>query len=556
MKMQICTVSLLALATAACVTPYAPPPTTVSVAGDVTVDEGGLAVIPVTKTGNGAAKFTWQTVPGTADASDFVGSSGTLNTSGNATIAVQTLKDGAVEGAETFSLLIGPKGQTSVADPESVVTIAANGGPPVPPSGDIFVDNLAGLPPINSVDPQLATKPASVPPSSAPDVVGALRFVCGFAGIGRFDPKVYPGDTTGKSHGHQFYGNTHINPASTYESLRGEGPSTCAYGEYPANRSGYWQPWLEDGRGHVLQPDIVVVYYKRRPPTDPVCSNSANPQYQGQCVEMPNGMFYIAGFDFLTNKAPDNFSFTCQLNGGTVYSYKTMAEAAASGRCVAGAEFGSRIDGPSCWDGKRVDSTNHRDHVVYGSYGSWGYYKCPTTHPYVIPTLTILSTWRIVAGDDPTLWRFSSDHMRPDLPAGATFHVDFFMAWEPGVHAMWEAPGCLGKMLNCNSGVTGNGRIINHAANPIYPDPVTGEPVGSWTNPYRVVPIPGVEANTKLVGINYGRSGSDWAGKVGKAKRIPPPRRSAAAWLVEDKPAPGNGSFETPLPPSKGERGR
>jgi hypothetical protein len=522
-------------------TPHGKPSaTTVSVGGDVTVTEGGIARVPITKTGQGTAKFNWQTVPGTASADvDYVTQSGSLDIDTDATLEVPTLDDRTAEPGEKFTVVLSGKAHTTIGDGESVVTITDNdsslppepitcsdGSTVIPPAtcpeqpppsggGDIPSNGLTGLAPINSVDPMLATKPDSIPPSADPDVVGAFRFTCGMAGLGRFDPKVYPGDTTGKSHGHQFYGNAGITSGSTYESLRTTGASTCAYGEFPANRAGYWQPWLEDGRGHVLQSDIATVYYKRRPPYDPVCSDPSNPQYQGQCVEMPNGLFYIFGYDMVTNTpATGSVTFTCQLNGGTVYVYGTMAEAATSGRCVAGGEFGIRAHAPSCWNGKLVDSANHRDHMAYPSYGSWGYVKCPATHPYVIPEFALLTTWRIVEGDDLTLWRFSSDHAHPELPAGATFHADFFMAWEPGVHAMWETPGCLGKKLNCFSGVTGNGRIVNHAANPIYPDPVTGEPVGSWQNPYRVVPIPGAEANVRLWGPSYGNVSANWATKV------------------------------------------
>jgi hypothetical protein len=535
MKIRSPATSILALCVGACATatPYGKPPaTTVAVAGDVTVVEGQVASVPLIKTGSGTAKIGWHTVPGTAtESADYVAQTGSLNLDTNATLEIPTIDDHGSEPAEQFTVVVTGKAQTTVPDGESVVTITDNDSslPPPTGNGDIPSNGLTGLTPIDAVDPQLATKPASVPPSADPDVVGAFRFTCGMAGLGRFDPKVYPGDTTGKSHGHQFYGNAGITSGSTYESLRTTGASTCAYGPHPANRSGYWQPWLEDGKGNVLQPDVVTVYYKRRPPGDPVCTDKANPQYQGQCVEMPNGLFYIFGYDMITNTPiTGGITFTCQLNGGTVYVYNTMGEAASSGKCVAGGEFGTRANGPSCWDGKRVDTANHRDHMAYPDRGFWGYPKCPDSHPFVTPEFALLSTWRIMDGDEPTLWRLSSDHAHPELPAGSTFHADFFMAWEPGVHAMWETPGCLGKKLDCHSGVTGNGRMLTNAANPIYPDPVTGEPVGSWTNPYRSVPIPGAEANVRLWGPSYGNAAANWATKVKpNAKAIPQPQ-----WLT------------------------
>ena len=42
---------------------------------------------------------------------------------------------------------------------------------------------------------------------------------------------------------------------------------------------------------------------------------------------------------------------------------------------------------PSCWDGKNLDSPDHRSHVAYppGSKGGLAGDKCPDTHPVRIP---------------------------------------------------------------------------------------------------------------------------------------------------------------------------
>ena len=410
----------------------------------------------------------------------------------------------------------------SVVIPPAVCPIQ----PPPSGGGDIPSNGLTGLTPIPSVDPALAVKPAAIPGSGAPDVVGAFRLICGLAGYGRFDPKVYPNDTTGKSHGHQFYGNVSITPSSTYDSLRRNGLSGCSYGQYPANRSAYWQPWLEDGNGNILQPNWVSLYYKRRPPTDPICNDPNNPSYQGDCTDMPTGMFYIFGYDFLTNTPPTgNVDFICLTPAGVTSGgpFKNLTEAAASGKCLAGYKFMSRANGPPCWDGKFVDTTNHRSHVAYPSYGSWGYLKCGPLHPYVIPQVSVGSEWTIPAGSaDLTKWRFSSDHMRPDLPPGTTFHVDFWFLWEPQITTNWHG-NCIAKLLNCSAGNIGNGTQINSASQPIYPNPTTGVPQYYWANPYPTQPIPGVESYTKLIGVD-GNPAFRWVSRKPKGKPTPMPR--------------------------------
>ena len=63
-------------------------------------------------------------------------------------------------------------------------------------------------------DPYSELTAAPIPASAAPDVVGAFRFVCSAGQLLHDDPIVYPGQP-GKSHLHQFYGNTGANASST-----------------------------------------------------------------------------------------------------------------------------------------------------------------------------------------------------------------------------------------------------------------------------------------------------------------------------------------------------
>lgn len=82
-----------------------------------------------------------------------------------------------------------------------------------------------------------------LPPTGAPDDVGAFRFLCNAAHVSYDDPIVYPGEP-GASHLHQWFGNTAADAFSTYESLRTTGESTCMS---PLNRSAYWMPAMKPG---------------------------------------------------------------------------------------------------------------------------------------------------------------------------------------------------------------------------------------------------------------------------------------------------------------------
>jgi hypothetical protein len=363
--------------------------------------------------------------------------------------------------------------------------------PPVtlpPTTGWVPSPSLDGLVPVPSnFDVNLAMKDAPIPASGAPDVVGAFRFICEAGQISNDDPILYPGQP-GRAHLHQFYGNTQANAHSTYDSLRTKGGSGCNQvgDEFnPAavaiNRSAYWMPAMLDGKGNVVRPDYVSIYYKQRPATDPVVSDPSNPKYQGKAIPLPHGIRFIFGWDptGLNQIKTGGMWFNCQGPTARPGSYTSLTTALANCPAGQGNQVGAIISAPDCWDGKNLDSPDHRSHVSYISYGSWGYPKCPSTHPYVIPTFTMGAWYTVAAGDDGTIWELSSDPMAPGQPKGHTFHADFFMAWGNEGRNGWQS-GCLAKLLNCSSGNMGNGKVLVEAGQPRY------NGVLSWKHPNRL----------------------------------------------------------------------
>jgi hypothetical protein len=187
--------------------------------------------------------------------------------------------------------------------------------PPPPPANpadvhaarrlDFISASPAGVPPIASeFDPKsLLIKTwgtGAIPPSMGTDPLGAFRFICGAGQLLYDDPIAYPGHP-GRSHLHQFYGNVKANGKSTFKSLRESGDSTCGSDKldgtgHALNRSAYWIPAMLDGKGNVVQPDYVQIYYKRIPADDPHCDQT-NPLAYGICIPIPNGLRFIAGSD-------------------------------------------------------------------------------------------------------------------------------------------------------------------------------------------------------------------------------------------------------------------
>lgn len=331
--------------------------------------------------------------------------------------------------------------------------------PPATPSGSDSTASQGVAAIASNFDPMGELVPSSpLPPSNAPDVVGAFRFICMPGQLKKDDPIVYPGQP-GRSHLHQFFGNDAADAYSTYTSLRTTGNSTCMS---PVNRSAYWVPALLNGKGQVVRPDYVSIYYKRRPSSDPVVSDPTHPRYQGKATKLPNGLRFIFGRDMLNLADAPTGKLHLACDGPVSFTpkdWKNFEEAQAG--CPVGNRIGVTMSAPDCWDGKNLDSTDHRSHVSYGSYGNWGYLKCPTTHPFVIPSF-VMGVWYTQAAGET--YEFVSDAMdtSPTHKRGDTFHADFFMAWDPTVHDMWEK-NCIDKMLNCSGGDLGNGQRLKQS---------------------------------------------------------------------------------------------
>ncbi len=88
---------------------------------------------------------------------------------------------------------------------------------------------------------------------------------------------------------------------------------------------------------------------------------------------------------------------------------------------------------PSCWDGRRLDSPDHKSHMAYAMRG-----RCPSTHPVPVPALAQIYRYPTRGGEG-----FS-------LASGGQFsaHADFFNAWNPGALRRL-VDGCLNALVHC-----------------------------------------------------------------------------------------------------------
>jgi hypothetical protein len=340
--------------------------------------------------------------------------------------------------------------------------LAAASTPAKPPAIDTALPKAI---PSNFDRTALILGGAPIPPSAAPDVVGAFRFICQAGQLLKDDPIVWPGQP-GKAHAlHQFFGNLSADANSTFASLRARGESTCMN---ELNLSAYWMPAMINAALDVIRPDFISVYYKRRPASDPECKRMA----ARGCTGLPNGMKLIAGFDHdLTGAQPAEnrvFHWRCATNQVHRDNLTdALADCGGAGQVLGTVNFGS------CWNGA-ADSADHRSHVVHFVRDvNSGLEQCPAGYDKIIPELTQTMAWTVTKADGAV--RLSSDSATGK--AGTTLHADYMPAWDEPTLAGAMA-NCIDKLRNASDGDLCDGTIMKRRAD-----------FGYTANP-RVVPAP------------------------------------------------------------------
>jgi hypothetical protein len=232
------------------------------------------------------------------------------------------------------------------------------------------------------------------------------------------DPIVFPG-IAGKSHNHTFFGNKTTIANSTPESLRA-GDTTCTPKE---DHSSYWVPTLYQN-GNVVDPvGDVTIYYGSR---------LADP---GKTQPFPFGLRMISGDPRVQVDTPDHQGnhFWCAGIGGEV----GRSADGVFPICAKTAQLVRQITFPDCWDGKRLDSPDHKAHMANGV----GAGVCPASHPVQIPSVSFVIAYPL-----------NSDTNGITLSSGTSFsmHADFFNAWDDNAQAE-RVRNCLDQGVKCNA---------------------------------------------------------------------------------------------------------
>jgi hypothetical protein len=282
-----------------------------------------------------------------------------------------------------------------------------------------------------------------IPESSAWEPSGNFRFLCDFSHLSYDDPIVHPG-RPGAAHLHMFFGNVEADASSTYATLRASGDSTCQGG--PVNRSAYWAPAVLNGKGDVVRPEFITVYYKGPGTATDGSSIDVQP--------LPAGLRMIAGQDVDAATGDSPHQWYCEI---------AQEGSARIPDCGPDELVGVSLAFPSCWNGTELDSSDHRSHMAYRARDPHsGVPSCPASHPVPLPEFT-LGIWFEHDGDSST-WYLSSDrHGGVRWDNGASFHSDWYGAWDPDVQQTW-IDECINGLRNCVGGQLGDGTKLEGLA--------------------------------------------------------------------------------------------
>jgi hypothetical protein len=317
---------------------------------------------------------------------------------------------------------------------------------------------------------------------------GQFRLLCPVSHVAFDDPIVWP-KVTGRTHLHQFFGNTSTRASSNVLTFETVGDSTCGGGTI--NRSAYWTPVMiyhcEDPvdlaagicnpalNGKVLYATGATFYYKTTPSEASAGPSSNAGSWGGAPMQWPP-----AGFNMITGNTNNavtaaqssSFDFYCVRANADIASYDhipTSAEANAAGGCD---EIKMTAGFPRCWNNVDLGTPTGKGHMAVGhpssTSGCTGNVQelvgalsvvsganYPILFPGISTNIAVYLSTHGLTDDDLDYIRLSSDLPKAEARAlggnctsannwcaGRTNHSDWINGWStalvvPSVGAAW-----------------------------------------------------------------------------------------------------------------------
>lgn len=226
--------------------------------------------------------------------------------------------------------------------------------------------------------------------AQASTVVPAFIVSCQFSHRAAVDPIVMPG-MVGMTHIHDFFGNSGTDEDSTAASLRTSGSSSCTATK---DKTGYWAPTVSLN-GTQVNPTRLRVYYR---------AGTKNPS---TIKPLPEGLMMVAG----------NSKATTQQSASVVsWGCGRASTGTAAIPTCGGATLVLHVYFPDCWNGRDLDSADHKSHMAYTHNGA-----CPSGYPVALPKVTEDVQYPIHGGSG-VKYDFSGTAL--------TAHADFMSGWD------------------------------------------------------------------------------------------------------------------------------
>jgi len=233
----------------------------------------------------------------------------------------------------------------------------------------------------------------------------------------RADPVVQPGIAS--AHLHSVIGGNAFRRAMGPDDAAKATQTTC---DKAIDHSNYWVPQLyhyrTDKMWELAPWQGSAVYYQKRAcdyaPGARNCNKNVTP------LAFPYGFRMVAGD---TNRRTYNDSdyaqravaMMCIFNGGSI-EYKGMPPRQCN-------TIRAEVYFPSCWDGKNLDSADHKSHVSYPAIGDYNGGVCPQSHPVALLSIFYEFFFDVSSFNDRKFAFANGD------ATGYGYHGDFIMGW-------------------------------------------------------------------------------------------------------------------------------
>jgi len=239
--------------------------------------------------------------------------------------------------------------------------------------------------------------------------------------VQRSDPIVQPGIPS--SHVHSVVGGNafrrEMGPMDATKATQ----TTC---DKAIDHSNYWVPQLYHQRNDKMWELVpfsgTAVYYQIRAcdysPTARSCNYTVTP------LAFPDGFRMVAGDPLRRSQNNSDFAqkavnIMCIFDGGSI-QYQGFPPR----QCNV---MRSEVYFPSCWDGKNLDSPDHKSHVAYPAIGNYNGGVCPESHPVALLSIFyefFFQTKSFYTSPEDRKFAFANGD-----PTGFGYHGDFIMGW-------------------------------------------------------------------------------------------------------------------------------